>query len=173
MAKTNNYSDKLKDPRWQKCRLKIMERDGFKCRICNNDEDTLHAHHIMYRNQVEPWEYEDKELITVCEGHHKMIHSPIIDPSYFTKVINNGIIDVYDFIQACPLSLLVFQHIENHKGIWELISSRFGWFPEKIQVLSNLVLFINNVDCNIYMDHDSMNFFEYIKPTKSIFNNTK
>jgi len=40
-----NYADKLKDPRWQKKRLKIMERANWECESCGDSEKTLHIHH--------------------------------------------------------------------------------------------------------------------------------
>jgi hypothetical protein len=72
MKTTNNeYFEKLKDPRWQKKRLEILERDGFTCRICNDTKSTLHIHHIIYFKESEPWEYDDKYLITLCKTCHE------------------------------------------------------------------------------------------------------
>jgi len=34
--KKSDYSKKLKDPRWQKKRLKIFKSDKFKCKICGD-----------------------------------------------------------------------------------------------------------------------------------------
>ena len=68
------YSEKLKDPRWQKKRLKILNRDNFTCRHCGDKEKTLHVHHKMYFS-VEPWEYEDFLLITLCKDCHDNISS--------------------------------------------------------------------------------------------------
>ncbi len=63
------YSRKLKDPRWQKKRLKILERDNFECRFCENKELTLNIHHIAYHK--EPWDCPDELLITLCEDCHE------------------------------------------------------------------------------------------------------
>lgn len=63
------YSEKLKDPRWQKKRLKILERDQFSCRFCGDEDSTLHIHHISYNNN--PWDVPDLLLITLCKGCHK------------------------------------------------------------------------------------------------------
>lgn len=35
MKKT--YKENLKNPKWQKKRLKILKRDDFKCRCCDSD----------------------------------------------------------------------------------------------------------------------------------------
>ena len=64
------YSDLLKDPRWQKKRLKILERDKWKCKICLDGESTLHVHHLAY-NEGDPWDAKDSELITLCEDCHE------------------------------------------------------------------------------------------------------
>jgi len=63
------YSQKLKDPRWQKKRLEILNRDNFSCRHCGDNESTLHVHHISY--QGDPWETDNKMLITLCESCHE------------------------------------------------------------------------------------------------------
>lgn len=65
-----SYSEKLKNPRWQKKRLEIMKRDNFKCRLCGDTETTLNVHHLTYTNGNDPWEYDNKELITLCEHCH-------------------------------------------------------------------------------------------------------
>lgn len=70
---SSNYSDKLKDPRWQKKRLKILERDKWRCQICTSETDTLNVHHLEYTPGLMPWEYNDEELLTVCEHHHEFI----------------------------------------------------------------------------------------------------
>ena len=63
------YSEKLKDPRWQKKRLEVMERDGFTCRDCGATHKTLHVHHCMYE-KGEPWETDSRFLLTLCEDCH-------------------------------------------------------------------------------------------------------
>jgi hypothetical protein len=70
---TMTYSEKLKDPRWQKKRLKVMERDGFKCRDCTNDGKTLHVHHCFYEIG-NPWDTDPEFLITLCKDCHDERH---------------------------------------------------------------------------------------------------
>lgn len=38
---TSTYAEKLKDPRWQKLRLEVMNRNEFHCEICGSGESTL------------------------------------------------------------------------------------------------------------------------------------
>ena len=65
-----DYNEKLRDPRWQKRRLEIMERDNFTCRVCGrgiNDGTPLNVHHKKYKKDKEIWEYSNNMLITLCE----------------------------------------------------------------------------------------------------------
>lgn len=66
-----SYSEKLKDPRWQKLRLQIFERDQWKCQICGDDESTLNVHHRWYDRGAEPWEASPECLVTLCETCHE------------------------------------------------------------------------------------------------------
>jgi hypothetical protein len=66
----DNYAAKLRDPRWQKKRLEIMNRDEWCCQLCFDDESTLVVHHRLYLPNKEPWEYPDELLITLCEDCH-------------------------------------------------------------------------------------------------------
>lgn len=74
MSENKKYSDKLKDPRWQKMRLKILERDGWMCQECKEDNETLMVHHYFYDRRLEPWDYDESNLITLCESCHKYEH---------------------------------------------------------------------------------------------------
>lgn len=53
------YSEKLKDPRWQRKRLEILEAAKFKCEDCGNSKNTLTVHHCYYEFGREwTWEIE-------------------------------------------------------------------------------------------------------------------
>lgn len=68
------YADKLKDPRWQKVRLEIMSRDEWACVACKRKDRTLNVHHTYYKMGKEPWEYDEKSLVTLCEECHSFEH---------------------------------------------------------------------------------------------------
>ncbi len=68
--KRKSYSDKLRDPRWQKRRLEILNRSEFHCDNCGDGENELHVHHLVYRKNTEPWEYADKDLSCLCVECH-------------------------------------------------------------------------------------------------------
>lgn len=65
------YIELLKDPRWQKMRLQILERDGWKCCVCEEETKTLHVHHLKYERGKMPWEVNADYLMTLCEGCHE------------------------------------------------------------------------------------------------------
>lgn len=68
----SEYVERLKDPRWQKKRLEILNRDSFSCRECGDKESTLHVHHLFYSGGFGsyPWATPDWGLITLCESCH-------------------------------------------------------------------------------------------------------
>lgn len=47
-----------------------MERDQWACRSCGSTEKTLHVHHKYYDRDLEPWEYDNQSLITLCHECH-------------------------------------------------------------------------------------------------------
>lgn len=97
---SKEYLEKLKDPRWQQKRLRIFERDGWACRNCGNKDDTLHVHHLYYLD-VEPWEYQDFALHTMCAPCHENSHG---DKRYAIE----------SFIQSLA------RRGQNHNFLWAL-----------------------------------------------------
>jgi 5-methylcytosine-specific restriction endonuclease McrA len=70
------YIKKLRNPLWQRKRLRILARDNFKCQFpgCKNTKMELHVHHKIYY-KGDPWEIPDRYLITYCSKHHKIKHA--------------------------------------------------------------------------------------------------
>lgn len=69
-----SYIEQLRHPNWQRKRLEIMERDGFKCVCCGDAETTLNVHHKTYLKGRLAWEYDDDNFETVCEPCHAENH---------------------------------------------------------------------------------------------------
>ena len=62
-----------------------MERDNYTCLECGctmPKDCELHVHHKHYIYGLDPWEYRDSELITLCEDCHSEIHSNTDIPHY-------------------------------------------------------------------------------------------
>ncbi len=74
MATKTTYSQKLLDPRWQKKRLEILQRDNWTCQECGDVENTLHVHHKIYESHLQPWDVSNNILITLCASCHKEEH---------------------------------------------------------------------------------------------------
>ncbi len=64
------YSEKLRDPRWQKKRLEVFQRDDFRCLACGSDNRTLNVHHLKYHSN--PWDTSPEFLETLCDSCHKL-----------------------------------------------------------------------------------------------------
>lgn len=73
MAK-KSYWEQLKDPRWQKMRLEILDREEFTCQDCGEKDKTLHVHHTYYEKGKAPWEYSPSSLLVLCEDCHGYMH---------------------------------------------------------------------------------------------------
>lgn len=69
-TKKPSYAEQLRNPKWQKKRLEILSRDEFCCQLCFDSESTLHVHHKRYVKGRMPWEYDNRDLVTVCENCH-------------------------------------------------------------------------------------------------------
>jgi hypothetical protein len=70
-----SYSQKLRDPRWQKKRLEVLESANWQCEICSDDESTLHVHHKEYFKGKDVWDYDRNQLSCLCSSCHEMQHS--------------------------------------------------------------------------------------------------
>jgi hypothetical protein len=73
MAK-KSYLYKLKDPRWQKKRLEILNIHNFTCEECGSTEKELHVHHRFYIKGREPWEYDNDVFQVLCNSCHEKEH---------------------------------------------------------------------------------------------------
>ena len=99
--KKKTYSEKLLDPKWQKKRLTILNRDDWSCRFCHDRESTLHVHHTYYETGLEPWEYEDHTLLTLCH----VCHGKETKHSYKANKVLGSMID------QCGFSVMHKLHI--------------------------------------------------------------
>lgn len=86
MAVSNDYLD----PRWQKKRLEILERDNFTCTECGDNESTLHVHHSHYKKGAKVWDYNNVSLFTLCENCHKKKHEEVkaVDPMKVRRLMD-------------------------------------------------------------------------------------
>lgn len=82
------YEELLQTPEWQQRREAILRRDGYRCRVCQSPEN-LQVHHRQYHYDTQsdaflkPWEYDDTNLITLCESCHKKGHELYKIPTFY------------------------------------------------------------------------------------------
>jgi hypothetical protein len=115
----NSYAQKLKDPRWQKKRLEILERDGWTCQCCGSDtkdpveEDKyLVVHHFQYN--FEPWDSEDEDLVTLCNSCHADFHE--LKSGINSKLFSNvGDLEAKKELASSFLFLLMFYEFEKEE----------------------------------------------------------
>lgn len=67
------YSEKLRDPRWQKLSAEVKALAGWKCERCGKSDRNLQAHHKIYRRGLEPWEYHPIFLECLCDECHQTV----------------------------------------------------------------------------------------------------
>lgn len=168
------YAEKLKDPRWQKKRLEIMQRDEWECRGCHDKNNTLNVHHLKYINSNEPWDYPDDLLITLCEECHEIYHLP------FDILNNDAILKIDDFFKienTERLCKIYFKAIENHEGNWILYTRDETDLNDKYKLLHVLHLlnilkdFIQNCDCNISINNGP-NLFDLLSSNYDYYGKT-
>ena len=83
---------------WTKKSKEIKERDSHMCQAClfklhdigtrqYNCKD-LQVHHIIPIEEDETLKLDDDNLITLCEGHHKLAESGVIKRETLRNVLN-------------------------------------------------------------------------------------
>src|SRR2546426_945440 len=65
------YIEKLRDPRWQRKRLEVLQANGWRCEDCGAGDKTLEVHHCFYIRQLEPWDYGLDLLMCLCRECHE------------------------------------------------------------------------------------------------------
>jgi len=128
-----SYSEKLRDPRWQKKRPEILQRDDFHCRQCGDGLTTLHVHHCFYRQGFEPWDYPDESLVTLCANCHEVETLR----SLASKIILSDALAMHGLLHNAFLQLATA--VSKSLPLWEESVSALAWAIETPDVLSNLI----------------------------------
>lgn len=103
------YAEKLRDPRWQKVRLEVLERAGWKCEACTDEDSELHVHHGYYERDKDPWDYPQESLRALCGECHKLADKTRKDVrNYF------GWLHPHDTEKACGFIKTLW--IANRRG---------------------------------------------------------
>lgn len=143
--KQTAYQKKLLDPRWQKKRLDILNRDEFTCQGCGDDKKTLHVHHRIYSPGKDPWDISDRYLVTLCCDCHECETEAIknMKEDLLTSFAHAGIL-------AKHLDGLVTEipYIDTSLHLPEVIISAIGFAisdSKRLQVLlDNYIEYLKN-----------------------------
>jgi hypothetical protein len=120
MNKNNAFFKKYKDPRWQKKRLEIMERDEFSCLDCGDSEKTLNVHHKWYEKDTAPWDYPDECYETLCEDCHKEHENTKSQiKEYIKKLYHSEQDQLLGYLKALDpnLEMSGFIKVDNYENI--------------------------------------------------------
>lgn len=132
-----SYQETLRDPRWQKRRLKILERDDWKCVECGAGDKTLHVHHSYYDDAADgPWDYPLASLMTLCEECHSNEERDLEwNRHYFLKLLS-----YHGFNKAVLVHRLLFALIEPlvKDGIGDHLNPP-SFTPEEIKMLVKVI----------------------------------
>ncbi len=98
--KKKPYSEQLRDPRWQRKRLELMQAADFTCLECGNKTETLNVHHGFYCRGTSVWEYPNDTYSVLCETCHskaqdlmESVHSKIATLCYDQLSALNGMLN--------------------------------------------------------------------------------
>lgn len=135
----SSYAEKLRDPRWQKKRLELLEAAGWQCSmlesgVCRNTVATLHVHHKLYLRNKDPWDYEDWAYSVLCEYCHKVVQQIMEDASIaiaksssLSFVVNQLVNlksddneELYDSLGRDLLKLSILLESENKRIVCEV-----------------------------------------------------
>jgi len=160
------YAEKLRDPRWQKLRLLILERDNWQCTDCLDKTSTLHVHHLDYEKDVEPWDYPEYYLITLCETCHKEYESGKREREW--AIIKSLRLKLKDsFIRGCADHVLIhFKDVHRLMYLlWELEDDKSmeileRAYKEKCEAVANNVLIRRENPDHCPACGGSVDFFE-------------
>ncbi len=80
------------DPEFDKVRRRVFKRDGHKCQFpgCTKKGLKLHCHHIIRFADSLQLRMSERNLITLCSYHHKMVvtGNETLYQGLFQRIVN-------------------------------------------------------------------------------------
>lgn len=115
--KKTEFQRQLQDPRWQKKRLEIMERDEWTCQRCGDTKATLTVHHKSYRFDGEKfadiWDYDKSNLITLCDLCHEKEE---IKLKKIGKNVHIFLRSIFENAESITMAMDMFEILSNKLG---------------------------------------------------------
>ncbi len=114
--------NKYQDPRWQKLRLQILDRDHWGCQSCGEEEKPLHVHHKYYVAGKPLWESPPESLITLCaDCHEKEAEKLLKAMEHLTSAARKNFLSFDIEVIASGLDTLTLRHLP------EVVASAYRW----------------------------------------------
>lgn len=129
------YKDKLKDSRWLAKRQAILARDSFRCVICGSNNG-LNVHHSAYIYGREPWEYDNKYLVTLCHECHAKLHG-----KYVVKQTYGDAMVFYNFLLGGQRELSTNDKIVYSYLIYKSLALIDGVYSSEGELDANNIVF--------------------------------
>jgi hypothetical protein len=163
-----------KNQKWFDFSEQVKKRDGYKCLKCSrsNDETSLQVHHTIYKQNLESWQYNLSDCITLCKGCHAE-HHKIIEPQFGWSLIEINDLEEQDGIcerQNCGHSIR-YEHLVYHPEVGykivgsscvELLTREDKYISEAvIKFLSAISNFLSNYELSSDSTNNGKPYFFY------------
>jgi hypothetical protein len=138
-----SYSEKLKDQRWQKKRLELLEAAAWECQsgYCENPKDKpqLHVHHRFYKRKTDPWDYPSFTYQVLCEVCHEKEQKYMEDAHQFLARSPSSVYALSKMAPATQEYQDMFSDV-----VWALASGQ----PRLLPVVSQI---IKSIDTGLFL----------------------
>lgn len=100
------------NPKCHRKNNKILMRDNFTCKLCQDRKPPLQAHCKNNFNALLPWQYNDESYITLCTHCLKVVrtfsrnHDPIISVKLYDKIKKHFVISTVFDIEDIGLAIV-------------------------------------------------------------------
>lgn len=128
--KKQTYAESLRDPRWQRKRLEILQRDNFTCQSCGTTEKELHVHHGYYETGLSPWEYDNDTLTTLCKNCH--IHMGVMTSVYHKLLASLPPVELKKMLFESINLLAVLQEQKTLESHLDYMKESFGYSKHEV-----------------------------------------
>lgn len=129
------YGDKLKDPRWQRKRLEILNLHGWVCDTCcsqHRQDIPVQVHHKFYKissvqgrlEKADPWDYDDDDFRVLCEPCHEQTEIALME---VRKAIGG-----FEHFELAKLADEIFKAaaVANPKAVLDMLFWQLGQIQE-------------------------------------------
>lgn len=158
----SDYQTRLKSPHWQKKRLQVLNRDKWKCKLCKDEETTLHVHHLEYQTKKQPWEYPMSNFVTLCQHCHREVEF-LKDDNHFDEILINkikwesGQVTMFIYANSLEDPIIKFYDINlKNSDSYEFSNNGQKMFSQFFKNCKKLDTYIENREFQKYLVNQSI-----------------